>query len=109
MGFSKLSRLAVLMAATLLVSSAADVAADEPMVSIDAKNVSLLDLTLRMSDLTGENFVLLDSDLENETLTIYAPNPVPLSAAREIFISALRLSGYGVVEEGAYWKIDKEP
>lgn len=108
MGSSRIFFL-TLLATVMLVSSATSALADEPMVTIDAKNVSLLDMTLRMSDLTGENFVLLSSDLERETLTIYAPHPVPLSEAREIFISALRLSGYGVVREGAYWKIDKTP
>ena len=98
---------AALVAAMCVSSAWADDDTREQRVSIDVRDARLLDLTLRFSELTGQNFVLLDSDLEDHRITIYAPHPVTIDEARELFVAALRLSGLDVQETGAYWKIDR--
>ena len=78
---------------------------EDRRVSFDVNDASLLDLTFWMSHLTGENFILLDKELENRKVTIYAPEPVTIEEACEMFVSALRLQGLQVENVGAYWKI----
>jgi general secretion pathway protein D len=56
-----------------------------------------------MSELTGKN-IILDSAVKG-TITVSSAKPVSVQTAWEIFLLALSLQGYGVVEEKNYVKI----
>jgi Type II secretory pathway, component PulD len=56
-----------------------------------------------MSELTGKN-IILDPAVKG-TITVSSAKPVSVQTAWEIFLLALSLQGYGVVEEKNYVKI----
>jgi len=84
--------------------SADDGDGEEVVLDIDAP---LLEVAIAMSRLTGENFVIVDPALDGERFDIYAPEPVTAHEACKLFVSALRVRGLRVEDEGSYWAISK--
>jgi type II secretory pathway component GspD/PulD (secretin) len=77
----------------------------QPKISVDFKAIPLRDLVSLFSSWTGRNFILLDPSLQGLTLTVYAPKPVTLAEATDLFITALRLQGLEVERRGEFWVI----
>lgn len=69
------------------------------VISVDWKEIDLEELTKRMAEMTGQNFILAE-ELEGKKVTIFAPNQVRVDQAWDIYLSALRTVGYTVVPGG---------
>lgn len=93
-------------AALLSVSPAPGDEPAEPLYVLDVQSEPLLELTIVFSRVTGENFVLLDQELADKRVSIYAPNPMTADEACQLFVAALRLHGFSVERADAYWKIE---
>lgn len=77
----------------------------QPLLHVDFKDIPLQELVFLFSSLTGQNFILLAPNLASRTLTVYAPKPVTLAQATDLFITALRLHGLRVERRDPFWLI----
>jgi general secretion pathway protein D len=85
----------------LLVANAP--AAEEERVTLNFVNADIEAVTVAIGQMLNRNFVL-DPRVKG-TVNIVSTQPVPLSAAYGIFLSALRLQGFAAVESGGAIKI----
>jgi len=76
---------------------------DDLEISMDFKNVELLDMIETMSELTGKNFVY-DKSVHGQ-ISIISPHPVSVAEAYRLFITALGVKGYTIVPAGKVYKI----
>lgn len=84
-------------------------AAPTPLIHVDFKRLPLQELVFLFSSLTGQNFILLAPDLASLSITVYAPKPVTLAQATDLFITALRLHGLRVERRDPFWLIQRAP
>ena len=100
-----------LLAATLFLSCGLALAAPEKPtaarspsgVTLDFKEVELVDLIQTMSELTGKNFIY--DDTVKGKVTIISPRSVSLAEAYQVFLSVLNVKGFTVVPAGKVNKI----
>jgi len=91
----------------LLLTSATTLADDTRRVRVDVEHAPLGELVREFAELTQQNIVLLDADLSDRTISIYAPRPVSVDEAFDLFITALELSGLSVRSSDSFWKIER--
>jgi general secretion pathway protein D len=72
-------------------------------VTLNFVNADIEGVVRVISDITGKNFVL-DPRVKG-VITIYSAKPLPRSAVYDVFLSALRLQGFTVVEDRDLVKI----
>jgi general secretion pathway protein D len=89
-----------LLWATLAASAPA---AEEERVTLNFVNADIEAVTVAIGQMLNRNFVL-DPRVRG-TVNIVSTQPLPLSAAYDIFLSALRLQGFAAVESGGAIKI----
>ena len=77
------------------------------MVELDAKSISLAELTRFIAEVSNQNIVVIDQELGSETFSIYAPKAVSVEDACELFYSAVRARGLTVEDHGSYVTISK--
>jgi general secretion pathway protein D len=94
---SKLAKLLLLWGA--LTCSAAE----EERVTLNFVNADIEAVATAIGQMVNRNF-LLDPRVKG-TVNIVSSQPVPVSAAYDIFLSALRLQGFSAVESGGAIKI----
>ncbi len=75
----------------------------EDRISLDFKDVELIDLIKTISELTGKNF-LYDDNIKGK-VTILSPESMNLEETYQLFLAALNAKGYTVVPSGAMEKI----
>jgi len=75
-------------------------------VTLNFVNADIEGVVKVISDITGKNFVL-DPRVKG-VITIYSAKPMPRSAVYDVFLSALRLQGFTVVEDNGLVKIIPE-
>ena len=93
---------ATLTPASLLASPPAT---ERARVSVDFKEISLQELVIFISALTEQNFIILDRDLRDRTLTVYAPEPVTPEQASDLLLTAMRMQGLKIEHNGDFWTI----
>ena len=69
------------------------------MVSIEWVDMDLEEITKRMAEMTGRNFIMGER-LEGKKITIFAPNKVTVEEAYQAYLAALNTAGYTVVPSG---------
>lgn len=72
-------------------------------VTLDFKEVELVDLIQTMSELTGKNFIY--DDTVKGKVTIISPRSMSLAEAYQVFLSVLNVKGFTVVPAGKVNKI----
>lgn len=77
--------------------------ADEERVSLDFKDVELVDLIKTISELTGKNF-LYDDNVKGK-VTILSPSSMSMEETYQLFLAALNVKGYTIVPSGKAEKI----
>ena len=80
--------------------------ADADAVTLNFINADIEGVVKAMSEITGRNFVL-DSRVKG-TINIISSKPMPRALVYEVFLSALRLQGFAVVEDRGIAKIIPE-
>lgn len=75
-------------------------------VTLNFVNADIEGVVKVVSDITGKNF-LLDPRVKG-VINIVSAKPIPRSAVYEVFLSALRLHGYAVIEDRGLVKIVPE-
>lgn len=93
-----------------MLGAPAPVAADEPATegrrfSVHVENERLVEVVIAFSQVTEENFVLMERELADKRITIYAPTPVTRREARDLLIAALTMSGLQVEKKSAWYEI----
>ena len=78
-------------------------AAEEERVTLNFVNADIEAVATAIGQMVNRNF-LLDPRVKG-TVNIVSSQPVPVSAAYDIFLSALRLQGFSAVESGGAIKI----
>jgi general secretion pathway protein D len=78
-------------------------AAEEERVTLNFVNADIEAVATAIGQMVNRNF-LLDPRVKG-TVNIVSSQPVPISAAYDIFLSALRLQGFAAVESGGAIKI----
>ena len=96
-----IARLACVVLA--LGAFAASPAAEEERITLNFVNTDIEAVATAIGQMLKRNF-LLDPRVKG-TVNIVSSRPVPLSAAYDIFLSALRLQGFTAVESGGIIKI----
>ncbi len=66
---------------------------NEPMESLNLKNVAMKDIVKKLADWTGKS-IIPDEEAEKIKLTIYAPKKLPRSRALSLIYAALRMKGF---------------
>lgn len=108
--FAKNKALALLLCLTLLLpggalaqpkSSSKKKAAEK--VSLDFRDIELMDLIQTVSELTGRNFIY-DETVRGK-VTIISPDPMTLDQAYHLFLTVLNVKGFTVVPAGKVNKI----
>lgn len=100
-GASRLRAALATLAGALCISAAP--AAEEERVTLNFVNADIEAVTVAIGQMLNRNFVL-DPRVRG-TVNIVSTQPVPVSAAYDIFLSALRLQGFAAVESGGAIKI----
>src|SRR5262245_42634844 len=95
-----IARLACALFAAVSIAAAA---AEEDRVTLNFVNAEIEAVAAAIGQMLNRNF-LLDPRVKG-TVNIVSSQPVPLSAAYDIFLSALRLQGFAAVESGGIVKI----
>jgi len=98
---------------TMFVAHAASVHAQgaesrahaDAYVQLDFVNAPLRDVAAYVAEVTGINIVLVPSTLEDRSITIIAPRPVPLGDVPSLLIAALNASGLTIEDRGTLWLI----
>lgn len=72
-------------------------------VTLDFKEVELVDLILTISELTGKNFIY--DDTVKGKVTIISPRSMTMAEAYQVFLSVLNVKGFTVVPAGKVNKI----
>lgn len=75
----------------------------EDRISLDFKDVELIDLIKTISELTGKNF-LYDDNIKGK-VTILSPESMSMEETYQLFLAALNAKGYTIVPSGAVEKI----
>ena len=75
-------------------------------VTLNFVNADIEGVVKVISDITGKNF-LLDPRVKG-VINIYSAKPIPRSAVYDVFLSALRLQGFSVIEDRGLVKIVPE-
>jgi general secretion pathway protein D len=86
-----------------LALTGAAAAAEEERVTLNFVNADIEAVATAIGQMVNRNF-LLDPRVKG-TVNIVSSQPVPVSAAYDIFLSALRLQGFSAVESGGAIKI----
>ena len=86
-----------------LALTGAALAAEEERVTLNFVNADIEAVATAIGQMVNRNF-LLDPRVKG-TVNIVSSQPVPISAAYDIFLSALRLQGFAAVESGGAIKI----
>ena len=86
-----------------LALTGAALAAEEERVTLNFVNADIEAVATAIGQMVNRNF-LLDPRVKG-TVNIVSSQPVPVSAAYDIFLSALRLQGFSAVESGGAIKI----
>jgi general secretion pathway protein D len=92
-----------LVCAALFIGAAAVSAAEEERVTLNFVNADIEAVATALGQMLNRNF-LIDPRVKG-SVNIVSSQPVPLSAAYDIFLSALRLQGYATAEAGGVTKI----
>ncbi|MCK5071893.1 MAG: type II secretion system secretin GspD [Bacteriovoracaceae bacterium] len=71
--------------------------------SFNYPEISLIDLTKDMQELTGINLII-DKEIKGK-VTIMAPTAITVGDAWKAYLSALNMAGYSLVKSGAFYKI----
>ncbi|PLY04260.1 MAG: hypothetical protein C0624_05940 [Desulfuromonas sp.] len=72
-------------------------------ISLDFKDVELVELVRVVSEMTGRNF-LFDETLKGK-ITIISPRPMSEDEAYRVFLSVLNVKGYTIVPSGSVNKV----
>ncbi len=72
-------------------------------VSLNFQNADIQTVVKFMSELTGKN-IIVDPNVKG-SITVSSSRPVSVGEAWDIFVLALSLQGYGVVQDGAFTRI----
>ena len=75
-------------------------------VTLNFVNADIEGVVKVISDITGKNF-LLDPRVKG-VINIYSAKPIPRSSVYDVFLSALRLQGFSVIEDRGLVKIVPE-
>jgi general secretion pathway protein D len=75
----------------------------ERTIQMNFRDADILHIITLMSELTGKNF-LIDDKVRGK-VTLIAPQPVTPAEAYQIFLAALAMQGFTVVEYGPISKI----
>lgn len=98
--------LAVSLYLALAVVSVGQVFAVDGQVSLNFKDINLVELVQTIGELTGKNFVYEERELKG-TVTISSPKTMTLDEAYEVFNTVLSLKGFTIVPSGKVNKIIK--
>jgi len=90
----------------LTVVGAGPAFAAEGQVSLNFKDINLVELVQTIGELTGKNFVYEERELKG-TVTISSPKTMTLGEAYEVFNTVLSLKGFTIVPSGKVNKIIK--
>ena len=87
-------------------SGMAGSSASRDSVTLNFVNADIEGVVKAVSEITRKNF-MIDPRVKG-TVNIVSAKPIPRSAVYDVFLSALRLHGYAVVEEGSLIRIVPE-